>query len=78
MSRMRGKEAAEDADLAVLRSVLVASRGSLITAGRGAVVVVVVVEVATVLFSRSGGDYKELQLRVMFFDCIVMACLDVN
>lgn len=76
MSRMRGKEAAEDADLAVLRSVLVASRGSLITAGRGAVVVVVVV--ATVLFSRSGGDYEELQLRVMFFDCIVMACLDVN
>lgn len=74
MSRMRGKEAAEDADLAVLRSVLVASRGSLITAGRGAVVVVV----ATVLFSRSGGDYEELQLRVMFFDCIVMACLDVN
>lgn len=73
MSRMRGKEAAEDADLAVLRSVLVASRGSLITAGRGAVVVV-----ATVLFSRSGGDYEELQLRVMFFDCIVMACLDVN
>lgn len=76
MSRMRGKEAAEDADLAVLRSVLVASRGSLITTERGAVVVVV--EVATVLFSRSGGDYGEMQLRVMFFDCIVMACLDVN
>lgn len=75
MSRMRGKEAAEDADLAVLRSVLVASRGSLITTERGAVVVV---EVATVLFSRSGGDYEEMQLRVMFFDCIVMACLDVN
>lgn len=75
MSRMRGKEAAEDADLAVLGSVLAASRGSLITAERGAVVVMEV-EVATVLFSRSGGDYEEL--RLMFFDCIVMACLDVN
>lgn len=70
MSRMRGKEAAEDADLAVLRSVLIASRGSLITAERGG-------GCGGVVF-RSGGDYEELRLGVMFFDCIVMACLDVN
>jgi len=31
-----------------------------------------------VLFFRSGGDYEEMRLGVMFFDCIVMARLDVK